>query len=371
MDTSENVSLSYYESSMNATSENTSLEYGQSMYQPENESLAYLEYDYSDICGQDNGPEFFIGPMVSTVLYYVLFGVGLIGNSAVLWVLLRYIKLKTMTDVCLLNLALSDLLVALSLPVWASGYQDFVACKLTTGVYQLGFYSGTLFVTLMSVDRYLAIVHAVAAMRARTLCYGIIASIVIWVVSVAMALPQVIFAALELNEENNSSECQPLYPDETQYFWKLLRNFRENILGLFVCLPIMIFCYVNILVVLSKSRNSKKAKAVKLIFTVVCVFVVCWVPYNVVIFLETLELLGIIKTCGASKAIVSAMSYAEIIALSHCCVNPVIYAFIGEKFRKSLGKVLPRYFCWSHTSWGTVSQRDTTETSNTAVKSEH
>lgn len=221
----------------------------------------------------------------------------------------------------------------------------------------------------MSVDRYLAIVHAVAAMRARTLCYGIIASIAIWVISVIMAIPQVIFADLEIDVD--SSQCQPQYPDDWLRFWKMQRNFSENTVGLFVGLPIMIFCYVKILVVLSKSRNSKKGRAVKLIFTIVCVFVVCWVPYNVIIFLKTLQLFDFLNTCVPSKTIDSAMVFAEIIALSHCCVNPVIYALVGEKFRRSLGNMLNGYLCWSHQS--RVSLGDTTEkeTSNTPVKSDY
>ncbi|XP_077950220.1 C-C chemokine receptor type 2 isoform X2 [Gasterosteus aculeatus] len=338
----------------------------------ENES--YLYYDYNDTCDEVQSPELPDGSTAFLVLYYLLFFFSLLGNITVLWVLLRYIKLRTMTDVCLLNLAVSDLMQATTLPLWTCNDTNLASCKLMTGGYQLGFYSGTLFVTLMSVDRYLAIVHAVAAMRARTLRYGIIASTAIWVISVTMALPGVTFASLEIDVNDNSSQCQPLYPDDSHRFWKLLRNFSENTVGLFLCLPIMIFCYVKILIVLSKSRNAKKDKAVKLIFTVVGVFVVCWVPYNVTVFLQTLQLfLENLDTCEASKSINSAMRFAEIIALSHCCVNPVIYAFIGEKFRKSLGNVLTRYFCWSHQSRRAFSHRETTEkeTSNTPVKSDY
>ncbi|XP_031694884.1 C-C chemokine receptor type 1 isoform X1 [Anarrhichthys ocellatus] len=334
----------------------------------------YSEYDYNDTCDEDRGPELPDGSTVLVVLYYILFCLSLLGNTTVLWVLLRYIKLKTMTDVCLLNLALSDLIMAITMPLWAYNYPTLASCKLMTGAYHLSFYSGTLFVTLMSVDRYLAIVHAVAAMQARTLRYGITASITIWVISVVMALPGVTFASLYMDEDDNSSTCHPLYPEESQRFWKLLRNFSENTVGLFVCLPIMIFCYVKILVMLSKSRNAKKDRAVKLIFTIVCVFVVCWVPYNVTVFLQTLQLfMDILDTCEASKTINSAVHVAEILALSHCCVNPVIYAFVGEKFRKSLGKVLMRYPCWSHQSRTAFSLRDTTdrETSNTPVKSDY
>ena len=221
------------------------------------------------------------------------------------------------------------------------------------------------------MDRYLAIVHAVAAMRARALRYGITASIAIWVVAAAMATPQLIFASLEIEEVN--PRCEPLYPDNTEQFWKMQRNFSENTVGLFVCLPIMIFCYVKILVVLSRSRNSQKDKAVKLIFIIVCVFVVCWVPYNVIVFLETLQLFDIMNNREATECINSIMSFAEIIALAHCCVNPVIYAFVGEKFRKSLGKVMARCFCWSDQSRVALRLRDTTEkeTSNTPVKSDY
>ncbi|XP_059194429.1 C-C chemokine receptor type 4 isoform X2 [Centropristis striata] len=345
----------------------------------ENESFAYLDMydlDYNESCDQDPGPELPNGSTVLQIFYLLLFSLSLLGNFTVLWILLRYIKLKTMTDICLLNLVLSDLILAISLPLWTLNIHSIASCKLMTGVYELGFYSGTLFVTLMSVDRYLAIVHAVAAMRTRTLRYGIIASIIIWAVSVVMAVPGLTFANLE-TDVDDSVHCQPMYPENAQQFWKMLRNFSENTVALFVGLPIMFFCYVKILVVLAKSRNSKKDRAVKLIFTIVCVFVVCWVPYNVTVFLKTLQLfLETLNTCEMSKAIDSAMSFAEVIALSHCFVNPVIYAFVGEKFRKSLGRMLDnsaRYFSLSPQSRGTFSHRDTTdnETSNTPVKSDY
>lgn len=64
-------------------------------------------------------------------------GPDLTGNTTVVWVLLRYIKLKTMTDVCLLNLAVSDVMVAVSLPLWVIGSQSLASCKVITGIYQV------------------------------------------------------------------------------------------------------------------------------------------------------------------------------------------------------------------------------------------
>lgn len=222
----------------------------------------------------------------------------------------------------------------------------------------------------MSVDRYLAIVHAVTAMGSRKLRHGITASIAIWIISVTLAAPRVIFASLEPDLEDNTTLCLPLYPMESQLMWKMLRNFSENTVGLFVCLPVMVYCYVSILIVLSKSRNSKRERAVKLIFAIVCVFLVCWVPYNVTVFFQTLQLLEYFDNCAATKIIDLSLKFTEIIAMSHCCLNPVIYALVGEKFRNSLRTVLNRCLGRPHSLH---ESRDTTdkETSNTLLRSDY
>ncbi|XP_057690487.1 CX3C chemokine receptor 1 isoform X2 [Corythoichthys intestinalis] len=328
------------------------------------------EYENYDTNSTHNGyesPQLSKEFMATRIVLCILFFLGFLGNSIVLWILHRHIKLKTLTDICLLNLALSDLTLAVSLFLWAYDSQNIAVCKATTGVYQLGFYSGTLFVTLMSVDRYLAIVCAVATMPTRKPKYGVAASIAIWVVSLIMATPQVVFASVEMSDHSSLS-CQPLYPEESQQFWKMFRNFSENTVSLFLCLPIQLFCYLKILLVLFKTKNSKKHRAVKLIFTIVCIFVMCWVPYNIVVFLQTLQLFEMFNTHTESAAINLAMAWSEIIALSHCCVNPVIYALAGEKFRKPLGNLLSRYFFKNRRS---VRYKDNSEkdTSNTALRS--
>uniref|UniRef100_A0A3B1JXK8 Si:cabz01093077.1 n=1 Tax=Astyanax mexicanus TaxID=7994 RepID=A0A3B1JXK8_ASTMX len=287
-----------------------------------------------------------LNPAVMTVIFYLVFVLGLLGNSMVLWVLLKVMRLKTMTDVCLLNLALSDLLIVLSLPWWALYNQGYhfgahAVCKAMAGAYNLGFYSGILFVTLMSVDRYLAIVHAVSTMGARTLRYGAAVSLVIWIISFCAALPEAIFAGMTF--DNNVTQCSKIYPSKQVKAWKLFRNFSENTVGLFISLPITVYCYIQILLVLRRMKNSKKGRAMKLIFTIVAAFVTFWVPYNVVVFLQTLQHLDVIDTCNGIRWITAALGLTETLALVHCCVNPVIYAFVGEKFRKCLAGMVSKY----------------------------
>ncbi|XP_035386788.1 C-C chemokine receptor type 8 isoform X1 [Electrophorus electricus] len=281
-----------------------------------------------------------LNPSVVSATFYLVFVLGLLGNATVLWVLLKVMRVRSMTDVCLLNLALSDLLTVLFLPFWLHTGAHAI-CQVMAGVYHLGFYSSILFVTLMSVDRYLAIVHAVAAPGARTLRYGIAASLAVWVISSCAALPEAMFSTMVV--EDDSTQCQRSYPEHSARVWKLLRNFGENTVGLFVSLPVMVYCYVRILLVLRRTRNSKRGRAMRLIFAIVVIFVVFWVPYNVVVFLDTLQQLGIDDNCNATVLTKAAMEVTEIITLTHCCVNPVIYAFVGEKFRKCLANMCAKY----------------------------
>ncbi|XP_059422973.1 C-C chemokine receptor type 4 [Carassius carassius] len=332
-------------------------------------TAAYDSYETETVCTIEGSQ---LNPHLKAAIFYMVFALGLIGNITVLWVLLKFMHVKNMTNLCLLNLALSDLLMVLSLPSWALYAQGhyFKAnemCKAMAGTYQVGFYSGILFVTLMSVDRYLVIVHAVAVLGAKMMRYGIVVSLIIWMVSICAALPEAIFAAM-VTEENITS-CQRVYPVGSAQKWKLFRNFGENAVGLFISLPILAYCYIRVLMVVKKTKNSKKERAIKLILGIVIVFVVFWVPYNVMVFLKTLEEFGFLSGCEAYRGINMAMDVTETIALTHCCVNPIIYAFVGEKFRKSLISMFSRYLgcVKTYQSSSTQSKVSENETSNTAI----
>ncbi|TEA23946.1 hypothetical protein DBR06_SOUSAS21910024, partial [Sousa chinensis] len=115
------------------------------------------------------------------------------GNLLVVLILINCKKLKSMTDIYLLNLAVSDLLFLLTIPFWAHYAADQwvfgnVMCKFFTGLYHIGYFGGIFFIILLTIDRYLAIVHAVFALKARTVTFGVVTSGVTWVVAVFASL---------------------------------------------------------------------------------------------------------------------------------------------------------------------------------------
>ncbi|TSL82505.1 C-C chemokine receptor type 4 [Bagarius yarrelli] len=335
-----------------------------------NASSYYSDYyEDTEICY--NQPV--LNPTIMVGIYYLVFALGLLGNSTVLWMLLKIMRVKTMTEVCLLNLAISDLITVFSLPSWSLYNKIHLSkantiCKLIFGTYQLGFYSSILFVMLMSIDRYLAIVHAVASMGARTSRYALTASLVIWGISFCAALPGALFHSMLKDHENNTY-CDWDNRDGSVKTWKLFLNFSQNTVGLFISLPVTIYCYVRILLVLRRTKNSKRERAMKLIFAIVAVFVVFWVPYNVVVLLKTLQDLEIFESCESNQRIATALSVTETIALAHCCINPVIYGFVGEKFRKCLAREFSKWLICAkfYKPASMYSKTSENETSNTPI----
>nr|XP_055066750.1 C-C chemokine receptor type 5-like [Misgurnus anguillicaudatus] len=279
------------------------------------------------------------------VLYSLFFVLGLLGNLLVLWVMLMGVKLRSMTDICLLNLALADLLLVSSLPFLAHYARDQWVfggpmCTMVLGVYHIGFYSGIFFIVLMSVDRYLAVVHAVFALRVRTKTYGILASVIIWIIAVAASLPELMY--LKTNKHNDKTYCQsyPTDDNNSHHYANTVGIIRMNVLGLIIPLCVIGFCYSMILHRLLTVRSSRK-QAMRLVIVVMVVFFCCWAPYNIAAFVKALELNKLIETsCEKSKAITLSLQITEALAYSHSGLNPILYVFVGEKFRGHLFRLL-------------------------------
>ncbi|CAG12927.1 unnamed protein product, partial [Tetraodon nigroviridis] len=91
--------------------------------------------------------------------------------------------------------------------------------------------------------------------------------------------------------------------------------------------------------------HSSKKQAIRLVLIVVTVFLFCWIPYNITSFFKALELLGIYGTCDFSKGITLSLEITESIAYSHSCLNPILYVFVGEKFRRHLFRMINKIPC--------------------------
>ncbi|XP_062969619.1 C-C chemokine receptor type 5 [Cynocephalus volans] len=297
-----------------------------------------IDYGVSEPCQKIDVKQ--IAAQLLPPLYSLVFIFGFVGNILVVLTLINCKKLKSMTDIYLLNLAISDLLFLLTIPFWAhyaAAQWDFgnTMCRLLTGLYFIGFFSGIFFIILLTIDRYLAIVHAVFALKARTVTFGVVTSGITWVVAVFASLPGIIFTKSQ--KEGFRCTCSPHFPTSQYHFWKKFQTLKMIILGLVLPVLVMVICYSGILRTLLRCRNEKKRhKAVRLIFAIMIVYFLFWAPYNIVLCLSTFQEFFGLNNCVSSNRLDQAMQVTETLGMTHCCINPVIYAFIGEKFRSYL-----------------------------------
>ncbi|XP_066538415.1 C-C chemokine receptor type 5-like [Hoplias malabaricus] len=308
----------------------------------------YYGYDEEQGTPCNNGNVKDFGRVFLPTLYSIVFIVGFIGNGLVAYVLIKYRERSNMMDVCLLNLAMSDLLFLISLPFWAHyaamnqwTFGNFM-CKAVTSFYMLGFYGSIFFMILMTVDRYVVIVHAHASLFSQhhSAKAGMGLAGFMWLLSLMASLPTMIFS--EEKKESNRSTCKSEYPPDT--YWRQFSYIELNIISLILPLSVMVFCYSQIIPTLYHMRSQKKHKSIRLIIVLIIVFFVFWTPYNVVTFLFLLHHTGHLQSCEWQQNLGLSMQWVETIAFSHCCLNPIIYAFVGQKFRRLVVKALKQSF---------------------------
>ncbi|XP_042555407.1 LOW QUALITY PROTEIN: CX3C chemokine receptor 1 [Dipodomys spectabilis] len=309
--------------------------------------LENFEYDTSaEACSLEDVVA--LGAIFLPVWYSLVFAVGLVGNTLVVLAVGCGPGRRTrgVTDVYLLNLALSDLLFVATLPVWThyvispTGLPH-AACALVTTLFFVGFFAGVFFVTLISVDRYVAIVRPAAALGGRSASHGVTRSLGVWGAALLAAAPQFMFTG------RSQDECLGVYPASLQLAWPVLRAVEATLLGFALPALVLTFCSCRITRVLCVARDPRKTRALRLVLLVVVAFLVFWTPYQVLLVLDTLRLFDFFPDCNARRELRLALTLAETLAFSHCCLNPIIYTFAGDRFRGYLRQLARKWLAGS------------------------
>ncbi|XP_001379577.1 chemokine XC receptor 1 [Monodelphis domestica] len=308
-------------------------------------STPFTDYDTEGILCE-NHENFESMTLSHTVFYSLVFFLSLVGNSLVLWVLVKYESLESLTNVFILNLCLSDLVFSCLLPFWVVvHYYDWIFgeffCKLLNMLFSISLYSSIIFLMVMTTHRYISVVHPLSNLGGHS-CWSRVGIILgIWMASIMVSVPDTIFHTVLTDKSCDFSEPK----------WFLLSTYLHNLFFIF-SLVVTLFCYVQILRTLFQSHTRRRHRTVRLIFTIVVAYFLSWAPYNMVLFLQTLVKLGYIQNCEVIKKLNYWEHICREFAFSHCCFNPVLYVFVGIKFRRHL-KALCRQIWpsqWSLTS---------------------
>lgn len=303
--------------------------------------------DYPTLCDKQDVRSF--GGAFLPVIYGLVLILGLAGNSLVVAVYLRYKKLRTMTDVYILNLAAADLLLLFTLPFWAAdaihGWQLGAAmCKITSILYDVNFGCGMFFLACISVDRYLAMASArgppaAQGRRRMAVC------LTVWVAAFLLGVPDSIFTTVK--HTSSRKACIAVYSTNMAVATKAALEILEVVLAFLLPFLVMLFCYSRLARAirrLPEARQGRKRHVFRVLLAVVAAFLATQLPYNVVKFWRAMDIIyNLVTQCENSKSLDRAMQVTESLALTHSCLNPVLYAFLGTSFRQYLLKIMKAF----------------------------
>ncbi|XP_010889074.2 C-X-C chemokine receptor type 4b [Esox lucius] len=303
-----------------------------------------MESEFQEVCDRVSDEDF--QRIFSPTVYGIIFLLGIIGNGLVVIVMGYQKKVKTMTDKYRLHLSVADLLFVLTLPFWAvdaasSWYFGGFLCTTVHVIYTINLYSSVLILAFISMDRYLAVVRATNSQSTRKLLADRVIYVAVWLPAAALTVPDLVFATAQA--ANSRTICQRIYPQENNLYWVAAFRFQHILVGFILPGLVILTCYCIIIAKLSQGAKGQvlKRKALKTTVILILCFFSCWLPYCAGIFVDTLMLLNVIShSCALEQSLRTWISITEALAYFHCCLNPILYAFLGVKFKKSARNAL-------------------------------
>ncbi|NWX11235.1 NMBR protein, partial [Caloenas nicobarica] len=298
------------------------------------------------------GTAMFIIRCVIPSLYLLIITVGLLGNITLMKIFISNSAMRSVPNIFISSLAAGDLLLLVTcVPVDASRYfsEEWlfgeVGCKLIPAIQLTSVGVSVFTLTALSADRYKAIVNPMDIQTSSAVLWTYVKAIAIWVVSMLLAVPEVVFSELaHINDTNNATftACIP-YP-MTDDMHPKIHSVLIFLVYFLIPLAIISIYYYHIAKSLIKSahnipgeysEHSKKQmetrkRLAKIVLVFVAFFAVCWFPNHVLYMYRSFNYNEIDPSTGHMVATL----VARVLSFCNSCVNPFALYFLSESFRR-------------------------------------
>ncbi|KAI9532321.1 Delta-type opioid receptor [Dissostichus eleginoides] len=287
-----------------------------------------------------------------TALYSIICVVGLLGNVLVMYGVVRYTKMKTATNIYIFNLALADALATSTLPFQSAKYLmgtwpfGEVLCKVVIAIDYYNMFTSIFTLTMMSVDRYIAVCHPVRALDFRTPAKAKLINVCIWILSSVVGVPVMVMAVTRMKPEGNTA-CELRFPNPDWYWETVLKicvfifAFVVPVLVITICYGLMILRLKSVrLLSGSKEKDRNMRRITRMVLVVVAAFIICWTPIQLFIIVKTM-----VKTDNTNLWVIACWHLCIALGYTNSSLNPVLYAFLDENFKRCF-----RDFCLPYRS---------------------
>ncbi|XP_053278755.1 P2Y purinoceptor 14 [Pleuronectes platessa] len=296
-------------------------------------------------------------------LYLIICLVGLGLNGVAAWIFFRVPSDSGMV-VYLKNMVVADLLMLATFPFKLASQLELggwrihvVTCRYTAVLFYYSMYVGIVFMGLVSIERYLKIVRhtsscCTSSCRSR-LCgtsalhlmqsvgFARVLALLTWSLLLICALPNCILTSKPAHE-GNARDCIGL---KTPLGVKWHHGSISFIVFLFwVTLLVLVFCYVSIAHRVYQSYRRAQTstsnvcrKSNRSIFSILAVFVICFVPYHVCRLPYTFSQKTESDLSYDTRFLLFQLKKGTLFLSSlNVCLDPIIYVLTCQTFRESL-----------------------------------
>ncbi|MBN3317489.1 NPFF1 protein, partial [Atractosteus spatula] len=317
--------------------------------------------------------------------YLFIFVLCMIGNGLVCLIVLRNKRMRTVTNLFILNLAISDLLVGIfCIPttlvdnlITGWPFTNSV-CKMSGLVQGMSVSASVFTLVAIAVDRFRCIVHPFKPKL--TLLVAIVTIVVIWVLAVAIMCPSAVMLMVGPVENHymvyndDFNHTYPLYSCYEDWPDKEMRKIYTTVLFAHIYLApltLIIFMYGRIGAKLYTSSvptsnqrvehhlsdfqnhhshsegrspiSKKKIKVIKMLIVVALLFMLSWLPLWSLMLLTDYAQLSDEQLNLLTGYI---FPFAHWLAFSNSSVNPIIYGYFNENFKRGFQAAF-RFQCCS------------------------
>ncbi|XP_078105774.1 neuropeptide FF receptor 1 like 2 [Sander vitreus] len=328
--------------------------------------------------------------------YFFIFLLCMVGNILVCLIVLANRRMRTVTNLFILNLAISDLLVGIfcipttlvDLLITGWPFSNTV-CKLSGLVQGMSVSASVFTLVAIAVERFRCIVYplqpkpTVLVAKAAIVLIWVLAVVIMCPTAVALTMEEVPFHYMVYNDDFNHTS--PLYTCYENFANPQMRKVYTAVLFVLIYLvPLTVITLMygsiggklcssvvaNIEPKLANARvqvggrragqpmiSQKKIKVIKMLILVALLFMLSWLP------LWTLMMMA--DYAGFDRDQLDLLTsyifpFAHWLAFSNSSVNPIIYGYYNENFRRGFQAVCKsRPFCcliqcqlWRRAKWG-------------------
>ncbi|XP_067308805.1 lysophosphatidic acid receptor 5a [Pseudorasbora parva] len=298
----------------------------------------------------------------------LLFGFPL--NAVSLWILLCRNGLKKSVPVIYMaNLALSDLLFTLSLPFriiyFATGRWTLgtTLCMIPGTLFAINIYSSSLFITLISVDRMLAVVYPIRSRTVRTAPVAWVLCMTVWLLIAGLAVPTALNHPENKDEKCNVMRCFEKYTSD-EWFKGFIILCCTTFFCILVPFGIILGCTVAVVRQLrgysmptcSSNTELSKSKIMNLFLSNLLIYAICFIPFHIAFILLGLSKVGILHGEKSQDFYFNLQTVTMCMASTNSCLDPLIYYFSSKRIKgrsrcdsssKSIGLGLVQSMSWT------------------------